>query len=298
MRDVEIKPEPKAKIEFRNVTYVYNEGSAFAKKALDNVSLTINEGEFIGLIGHTGSGKSTLIQHANALVKPTGGSVLVDGEDIHKDKKGLKSVRQKVGLVFQYPEHQLFEVSVFKDVAFGPGSLGLSQDDIDCRVREALTLTGVSVSDFEKSPYELSGGQKRRVAIAGVLAMRPEALILDEPTAGLDPRGRDEILETIKNMHETLGLTVVLVSHSMEDVAKLAERIVVMRHGTVAMAGAAKYVFARTAELGAMGLAAPQISVLMRALKDKGLDVPTDIFTTREATDAIFSLLAGEGGRP
>ena len=215
-------------IKINHLTHIYGEGTAFEKKALDDINLEIEDGEFIGLIGHTGSGKSTLIQHLNALLVPTSGEVLLNGENIYADKSKLKSIRQRVGLVFQYPEHQLFEMTVYKDVAYGPGNLGLSQEEIDKRVRSAFETVGLGEDVYDKSPFELSGGQKRRAAIAGVLAMEPEVLILDEPTAGLDPRGRDEILDAVKKMHDMRKITVILVSHSMEDVAKLVDRIVVL----------------------------------------------------------------------
>lgn len=247
-------------IKINHLTHVYGENSVFEKKALDDINLEINDGEFIGLIGHTGSGKSTLIQHLNALLVPTSGEVLLNGENIYADKSKLKTIRQKVGLVFQYPEHQLFEMTVYKDVAYGPGNLGLSEDEIDKRVREALETVGLGDEIYEKSPFELSGGQKRRAAIAGVLAMEPEVLILDEPTAGLDPKGRDEILDAIKLMHEKRKITVILVSHSMEDVAKLVDRIVVLAKGKIAVTGTPKEVFAQTEKLESIGLAAPQIS--------------------------------------
>jgi len=283
-------------IEIRDVSCVYSPGTAFEKKALSHISMTIGDGELLGLIGHTGSGKSTLVQHLNALMKPTEGQILLDGEDIHEDKK-LKEVRQRVGLVFQYPEHQLFEMTVYKDVAFGPENLGLSKEEIDTRVREALALVGVPEELFEKSPFELSGGQKRRVAIAGVLAMKPQVLILDEPAAGLDPRGRDEILMKIREMRDALGITVVLVSHSMEDVARLVERIVVMNKGEVAMDGTAAEVFRRINELESMGLAAPQSAYLMEALREKYSGLPDGVHTVEAATEAILTMLKGEAAR-
>lgn len=211
-------------IQIKNLTHIYNEGTVFEKKAVKNINLSIRRGEFVGLIGHTGSGKSTLIQHLNAIIQPSSGEILIDGRNIYSDKTKLRAIRQRVGLVFQYPEHQLFELTVYKDVAFGPRNMGLSEQDIDKRVREALDISGVSEDLYDKSPFDLSGGQKRRVAIAGVIAMRPEVLILDEPTAGLDPRGRDEILNALKDMHQRLGITVILVSHSMEDIARTVER--------------------------------------------------------------------------
>lgn len=280
-------------IEIKNLTFTYNKGSAFEKEALSNVNVTIKKGEFLGLIGHTGSGKSTLIQHFNALLTPTSGQIIIDGQDIHADKTKLKRMRQKSGLVFQYPEHQLFEMTVYKDVAFGPANLGLSAEETKQRVSEALTMVGLSEDIYEKSPFELSGGQKRRVAIAGVLAMRPEILILDEPTAGLDPRGRDEILSQIKGMHEKLGLTVILVSHSMEDVARLVTSVMVMREGKVVMQGSPTEVFGQIEEIEALGLKAPGISYLMKRLKEKGLPVPLDIYKTEDAADCLYNILRG-----
>ena len=255
------------------------------------MSIEINDGEFIGLIGHTGSGKSTLIQHLNALLKPTSGEVLLNGENIYADKNKLKSIRQRVGLVFQYPEHQLFEMTVYKDVAYGPGNLGLPEEEIDKRVRAAFETVGLGEEIYDKSPFELSGGQKRRAAIAGVLAMEPEVLILDEPTAGLDPKGRDEILDAIRIMHEKRKITVILVSHSMEDVAKLVDRIVVLSEGKVALTGTPKEVFAQVDKLEAIGLAAPQISYVFSELRIKGYDVPNDIYTVAEATDVLYKFL-------
>ncbi len=278
-------------IKIVNLTHIYNEGTAMAKTALDNVNLEIDNGEFIGLIGHTGSGKSTLIQHINALIKPSDGKVLLNGEDINADKKKLKDIRQRVGLVFQYPEHQLFEMTVFKDVSYGPINLGLSQDEVEKRVRKALEIVGLEEEIFEKSPFELSGGQKRRVAIAGILAMNPEVLILDEPTAGLDPKGRDEILNAVKQMHKKLGIIVILVSHSMEDVAKLVERIIVMDKGRIAMTGSPTEVFSEADRLEKIGLGVPQVTKVMRGLKENGFDVPLDIYTTEEATKVIYDLL-------
>ena len=278
-------------IKIKHLTHVYGENSVFEKKALDDINLEINDGEFIGLIGHTGSGKSTLIQHLNALLVPTSGEVLLNGENIYADKSKLKTIRQKVGLVFQYPEHQLFEMTVYKDVAYGPGNLGLSEDEIDKRVREALETVGLGEEIYEKSPFELSGGQKRRAAIAGVLAMEPEVLILDEPTAGLDPKGRDEILDAIKLMHEKRKITVILVSHSMEDVAKLVDRIVVLAKGKIAVTGTPKEVFAQTEKLESIGLAAPQISYVFSELIQRGYDVSSDVYTVSEATEVLYKFL-------
>ncbi len=281
-------------IKINHLKHVYNAGTIFEKTALYDINITIQTGEFIGLIGHTGSGKSTLIQHLNGTISPTEGEILLDDENIHKDKAKLREVRQRIGLAFQYPEHQLFEITVYKDVAFGPSNMKLSEQEIDKRVREALQTVGLSESVYEKSPFELSGGQKRRVAIAGVLAMNPEVLILDEPTAGLDPKGRDEILYAIKKLHEKRGITIILVSHSMEDVAKLADRLIVMEKGRVAMTGTPKEVFARVEELEKIGLAAPQISYVLAELKQKGYDLPNDIYTVEEAVKALYTLLKGE----
>ncbi len=278
-------------IEIRNLTHIYNADSKFEKRALENINLKIETGEFIGLIGHTGSGKSTLIQHLNALIKPTSGEIIINGENINSDKKKLKSIRQKVGLVFQYPEHQLFETTIFRDVAFGPQNIGLSKDEIDERVKSALDIVDISPNLYEKSPFELSGGQKRRVAIAGVLAMRPDILILDEPTAGLDPHGRDEILDKIKQMHGKLKITVILVSHSMEDIARLASKIIVMHKGKLAYYGTCEEIFSKVDELEQIGLAAPQISYLIAELSKIGISLPKNIYTVNEATQALYSLL-------
>ncbi len=282
-------------IKINHLTHVYNPDTIFEKVALHDVNVEIQKGEFIGLIGHTGSGKSTLIQHLNGTIFPTAGEILLDGENIHKDKAKLKEVRQKIGLAFQYPEHQLFEMTVYKDVAFGPSNMKLSPEEIDKRVKEALQTVGLSENIYEKSPFELSGGQKRRVAIAGVLAMNPEVLILDEPTAGLDPKGRDEILLAIQKLHKERGITIILVSHSMEDVAKLVDRLIVMEKGKVAMMGTPKEVFARVKELEKIGLAAPQISYVLDALREKGYALPQDIYTMEEAVKALYALLKGEG---
>ena len=278
-------------IEISHLTHLYNPGTAMERKALDDVNIIINDGEFVAFIGHTGSGKSTLIQHLNALIKPTSGKILLDGEDINADKSKLKAIRQKVGLVFQYPEHQLFEMTVFKDVCYGPKNMGLSEEEVNAAAEKALNLVGLDQSFYDKSPFELSGGQKRRVAIAGILAMNPRVLVLDEPTAGVDPRGRDEILGAIDHMHKETGITVILVSHSMEDVAKYADRIVVMNNGHVALTGTPKEVFSHVSELEEMGLAAPQTSYVMKGLKDNGLNVPQDVYTVDEATDVLYELL-------
>ena len=273
-----------------HISYIYSPGTAYEKKALDDVSLTINKGEFIGIIGHTGSGKSTLIQHFNGLEKATSGTIYFDGQDIYDKDFNMKSLRSRVGLVFQYPEHQLFETTVLEDVKFGPKNLGLSKVEVDLRAFEAIKQVGLSEKCYDDSPFELSGGQKRRVAIAGVLAMKPEILILDEPTAGLDPRGRDEILDQIAKLHRE-GLTVILVSHSMEDVAKYADRIIAMNSGKVAFDGSPKEVFRHYKELERMGLSAPQITYVMQAMKELELDVDTDVSTVEEAKEEILKAL-------
>lgn len=273
------------------VNYVYSIGSGFEMKALDDVSLTIDKGEFIGLIGHTGSGKSTLTQHLNGLLRATSGNIYYDGQDIYDKDFVMKNLRSKVGLVFQYPEHQLFENDVFTDVCFGPKNLGLSKKEAELRAFEALEMVGFPNELFYNSPFELSGGQKRRAAIAGVLAMKPEVLILDEPTAGLDPKGRDEILDQIKKLHEETGMTVILVSHSMEDVAKYVGRIIVMNQGQVMFDDVPKKVFRHYKELEAIGLAAPQVTYLMHELKEEGFPVSTDATTVDEARDEILRVI-------
>lgn len=277
-------------IILNHVNYVYDGDTEIPVKALDDVSLKIEDGEFIGLIGHTGSGKSTLVQHLNGLIKPTSGDVYYNGEDIHDRDYDLKTLRSKVGLVFQYPEHQLFEVDVFSDVCFGPKNLGLPKKDVELRAFEALRQVGFPEEFFYQSPFELSGGQKRRVAIAGVLAMKPEVLVLDEPTAGLDPKGRDEILEQIKKLREETKITVVLVSHSMEDVAKYVSRIIVMNRGKVMFDDVPKEVFGHYKELEAVGLAAPQVTYIMHALKEKGFPVSMRATTITEAKEEILRI--------
>ena len=283
-------------IKLEHVNYVYGEDTPLAVKALDDINLEIPDGQFVGIIGHTGSGKSTLVQHLNGLIKATDGHIYFNGEDIYSKDYSMKELRSKVGLVFQYPEHQLFEVDVISDVCFGPKNQGLSEEEAKARAANALRLTGISEEMFHQSPFDLSGGQKRRVAIAGVLAMEPEVLILDEPTAGLDPRGRDEILGLISQLHEKRHITCVLVSHSMEDVARYVERIIVMNRGEVMYDGAPKEVFSHYRELEEIGLAAPQVTYVMNRLKEKGLDVRTDATTVEEARDEILRALAA-GGR-
>lgn len=281
-------------IEIKDLVYTYNPGTPFEKKALDEISLEINEGEFIGLIGHTGSGKSTLVQHLNGLMKPTSGSIIVDGVDITEKKANLRETRQKVGLVFQYPEHQLFEETVFKDIAFGPKNLGLKDDEITNRVKSAMEIVGLDYEDLkDRSPFELSGGQKRRVAIAGVIAMKPKVLILDEPTAGLDPSGRDEILDEIKRLYEKEGITIILVSHSMEDVARLVNRILVMHKGKIAMDDTTREIFKKADELEEIGLGIPQITSFMRSFKAKGHNISDDILTVEEAKEELMKYIRG-----
>lgn len=277
-----------------HVDYVYGGDTALAVRALNDVSLVIPDGQFIGLIGHTGSGKSTLVQHLNGLLKPTGGHIYFNGEDIHDSDYDKKKLRSKVGLVFQYPEHQLFEVDVFSDVCFGPKNLGLSKKETELRAYAALKQVGLEDEYFYQSPFDLSGGQKRRVAIAGVLAMKPDVLILDEPTAGLDPKGRDEILDQIAKLKAETGITVILVSHSMEDVAKYVERIIVMDHGSVLYDDTPKAVFSHYRKLEEVGLAAPQVTYIMQALRQSGMPVETDVTTIGEARDEILKALQRE----
>ncbi|MCM1039793.1 MAG: energy-coupling factor transporter ATPase [Ruminococcus sp.] len=275
-----------------HVNYIYGGDTQLAVHALRDVNLKIPDGQFIGLIGHTGSGKSTLVQHLNGLIKPTGGAIYFNGEDIHEADFDKKKLRSKVGLVFQYPEHQLFEIDVFSDVCFGPKNLGLPRKEVELRAYEALKQVGLEDEFFYQSPFDLSGGQKRRVAIAGVLAMKPDILILDEPTAGLDPKGRDEILDRIALLHKTMGITVILVSHSMEDVANYVERIIVMNKGSVLYDDVPRKVFKHYQELEQVGLAAPQVTYIMQALKKKGLPVSTEVTTIPEARDEILKVFA------
>lgn len=278
-------------IKIEHINYSYSVGTAFERQALRDINLEIPDGQFIGLIGHTGSGKSTLIQHLNGLLKADSGDILLDGESIYREGYQMKDLRSKVGLVFQYPEHQLFEVDVFKDVCFGPKNLGLGQEEVEERAREALRLVGLSERYYDKSPFELSGGQKRRAAIAGVLAMKPRLLVLDEPTAGLDPKGRDEILDQVAQLHAEKHIGVVLVSHSMEDVAKYVERIIVMSRGQVLYDDTPANVFAHYKELERVGLAAPQVTYVTQALKERGWDIDTSVTTVEEAKEAILDAL-------
>lgn len=274
------------------VSHIYGNDTAMAVKALNNISLVIPDGQFIGLIGHTGSGKSTFVQHLNGLLKATSGNIFFNGEDIDAEGYDKKLLRSKVGLVFQYPEHQLFETDVFSDVCFGPKNLGLPRKEVELRAYEALKLVGIEDEYFYQSPFDLSGGQKRRVAIAGVLAMRPDVLVLDEPTAGLDPKGRDEILDQISKLKKETGITVILVSHSMDDVAKYVDRIIVMNRGSILFDDVPKEVFKHYEELEQIGLAAPQITYIMKDLRDHGYDVSNDITTIGEAKEDIKKYFA------
>ncbi|MBE7009921.1 MAG: energy-coupling factor transporter ATPase [Ruminococcaceae bacterium] len=278
-------------IKINNLHYIYMQGSPFEKHALNDINLTIEDGEFIGIIGHTGSGKSTLIQHLNGLLMPASGSILVDDIDITQKGADLKKLRQKVGLVFQYPEHQLFEETVYKDIAYGPKNMHLSTEEIDERVKEAMNYVGLSEKYMNRSPFELSGGQKRRVAIAGVLAMRPDVLILDEPAAGLDPAGREEILTQIRALYLARKMTVIFVSHSMEDVARVAGRIIVMNRGQVALDGKPGEVFSHAEELRSMGLDVPQITQLITLLREKGVPIDSRIYTIERAKASLLMLL-------
>ncbi len=282
-------------IKTENLSYVYSAGTPYEHRAIDDINIEIEKGSFVGLIGHTGSGKSTLIQHLNGLIKPTSGKIYVGGEDLWANPKEIRRFRFKVGLVFQYPEHQLFEETVRKDIAFGPKNMGLSDDEINERVLEAAKHTGLTEDYLEKSPFELSGGEKRRVAIAGVLAMKPEVLILDEPTAGLDPKGREFILSEIKAYHENTGATIILVSHSMEDVARFASHVLIMNHSKAVMYGETRDIFKRVDELCEMGLEVPQISRVFAKLREKGYEVPESVLTVSEAKEAMLNLLRKGG---
>ncbi len=275
-------------LQIEHLNYIYNPGTTYEKKALDDITMTIGSGEFIGMIGHTGSGKSTLVQHLNGLIKPTSGRILADGEDICGEGYPLKELRCKVGLVFQYPEHQLFEADVLTDVSFGPRNQGLSVEDARVKAREAMRAVGLDESYESRSPFNLSGGQKRRAAIAGILAMDPQVLVLDEPTAGMDPKGRDEILDLLKQLHDERKITVILVSHSMEDVANYVERIVVLDDGKLLYDDKPSNVFAHVSELEQIGLAVPQVSYIMSALREAGWDVDTSVTTIDEAAACIL----------
>ena len=289
--------EPIIRIE--HLTHTYSAGTPFQRSAVEDVSLDIMPGEFLGIIGHTGSGKSTLIQHLNGLLRPTQGRVLLNGKDIWAEPKKIRQVRFQVGLVFQYPEYQLFEETVYKDIAYGPGNMGLDRDEIDRRVRESAALVGLTEDQLEKSPFELSGGQKRRVAVAGVMAMKPRILVLDEPAAGLDPEGRDEILSEVKDYHKKTGTTVLLVSHSMEDIAKYADKVLVMSRKKIAMYDTVEKVFARAPELLELGLSVPQVTKIFLKLREMGVDVPADVYTIPYAVKMILAAKARrDAGEP
>ena len=275
-------------IKLENLNFVYGQGTVYEKQALTDISLEIPSGRFVGIIGHTGSGKSTLIQHFNGLIRATSGALYFNGENIYADGYNMKKLREKVGLVFQYPEYQLFETDVLTDVCFGPKNQGLSPEECERRATEALELVGFPEKYYRKSPFDLSGGQKRRAAIAGVLAMKPEVLVLDEPTAGLDPMGRDQILDQISYLHRQTGITVILVSHSMEDIAKYVQQIIVMNKGEKLFDGTPKEVFSHYKELEEIGLAAPQVTYVMHALADRGIPVNTNVTTVSEAADEIM----------
>ena len=279
-------------IKLEHLNYIYSQGTAYEKKALKDICLEIPNGEFVGIIGHTGSGKSTLIQHLNGLLRATSGELYYNGENIYREGYHMKDLRNEVGLVFQYPEHQLFEIDVMTDVCFGPKNQGFSQEECEKRALEALRLVGLKEKYYKVSPFELSGGQKRRAAIAGVLAMRPKVLVLDEPTAGLDPKGRDDILDQIAYLHKESGLTVILVSHSMEDIARYADRLIVMNKGTVMYNDMPKKVFEHYRELEAVGLAAPQVTYIMHDLAEHGVKVGTGVTTVSEAADEIMRVIS------
>lgn len=282
-------------LETENLTHYYENGMAGAVAAIENINVKFEKGEIVGIIGHTGSGKSTLLQHLNGLLKPDSGRVLLCGEDINKDKRTLRAARFRVGLCFQYPEYQLFEATVYKDISFGPKNMGLDSAEIDRRVRRAAEFVGLSEEHLKKSPFDLSGGEKRRAAIAGVMAMEPEVLILDEPTAGLDPRGREVILSLVRTYRDQTGSTVILVSHSMEDVAKTADKVLVLNHSHVAMFGTVSEVYSRTDELEEMGLTVPQITKIFRALHDRGFDVSPSVFTVSQGADELMCYFEGRG---
>ncbi|MDY5627162.1 MAG: energy-coupling factor transporter ATPase [Clostridia bacterium] len=280
-------------IKVENLVHIYSKSTPFEKVALDNISFDISDGDFVGIIGHTGSGKSTLIQHLNGLIKPDSGKIYIDGEDITQKDINLTKVRGKVGIVFQYPEYQLFEETVYKDIAFGPTNMGYSSEEIDKIIHEVIKTVGIDENLLEKSPFELSGGQKRRVAIAGVLAMNPKILILDEPTAGLDPKGRDEILGQIKKLHDEKNITVIWISHSMEDVAKIAKKVIVMADGKIVMYDSVDNVFKNDSLLEEIGLSVPQINKVVRRLKEKGVNLGENIYTVEKAKKAILDYIKG-----
>ena len=279
-------------IETKQLTHIYSAGTPFERGALLEVDFSAMEGEYLGIIGHTGSGKSTLIQHLNALLKPTSGQVLFQGQDVWADPARTRQTRFQVGLVFQYPEYQLFEETVYKDISFGPKNMGLDEKEVDRRVREAAAFVGLRDDQLEKSPFELSGGQKRRVAVAGVMAMKPRILVLDEPAAGLDPEGRDEILSEVKDYHKKTGTTVLLVSHSMEDIAKYADKVLVMSRKKIAMYDTVEKVFARAPELLELGLSVPQVTKIFLKLREMGVDVPADVYTIPYAVKTILAAKA------
>ena len=275
-------------MQIEDLTHTYSAGTPFQRSAVEGLSMTVGAGEFLGVIGHTGSGKSTLIQHLNGLLQPTSGRILLEGKDIWADPKKIRDVRFKVGLVFQYPEYQLFEETVYKDIAFGPKNMGLDEAEVDKRVHEAAEFVGLDKALLERSPFELSGGQKRRVAVAGVMAMKPRILVLDEPAAGLDPEGRDEILSEVKDYHKKTGTTVLLVSHSMEDIAKYADKVLVMSRKKIAMYDTVEKVFARAPELLELGLSVPQVTKIFLKLREMGVDVPADVYTIPYAVKTLL----------
>lgn len=280
-------------ISVKNLKYVYSENGPFERTALNNISFEINDGEFVGIIGHTGSGKSTLIEHLNGLLKPTEGNIIIDGEDITAKDCDLRKLRAKVGLVFQYPEYQLFEETVYKDIAYGPGNLGLSDTEINRRVHEAMSFVGLDENLLDKSPFDLSGGQKRRVAIAGVIAMNPSVLILDEPTAGLDPAGRNELLSRLKLLHEVKNTTIILVSHSMEEIARTVNKVMVLSKGSLVAYDTVSEIFEDNLFLESIGLDVPQICTLTHKLNDMGINIPKNMYNTEEVADAIYSIIKG-----
>lgn len=282
-------------LKTEHLTHLYENGMSGPVAAIEDVNIEIEKGEIIGIIGHTGSGKSTLLQHLNGLLKPDSGRVLLDGEDINQSKQALHDARFKVGLCFQYPEYQLFEETVYKDISFGPKNMGLDEKEIDRRVRTAARFVGLNEEHLKKSPFDLSGGEKRRAAIAGVMAMEPEVLIFDEPTAGLDPRGREVILSLVQTYREQTGSTVIIVSHSMEDIARIADRVLVLNRARVAMFGSVPEVYSRTEELEKMGLAVPQITKIFRTLHDRGFDVPASVFTVDQGVDELMRYFEGRG---